>query len=269
MIRIFNHDREKPKTNYDIIASCISNRGNVRENNEDNLYFDGRYLEQNHDGLSRTVTIQSLTEHAAVFAVFDGMGGECCGEVASYLAASEFHRCVLEEASRMRPEAFLTAACEQMNERICSEAENRGARGMGTTAAILLFQKNLVYACNLGDSPIFRVRDGVLSPVYEEHTNRLFLQEQGITKRKPALTQCLGIPRDEMIIQPYLVVNEMAEGDQYLICSDGLTDMVTQDEIRDILMEEISSEECINKLLDQVWERGARDNITIILCRVA
>lgn len=269
MIPIFEKFSEKRKSNYTIIASCISNRGKIRENNEDNVYFAGKYLEQDHEGLSQTVTIQRKTKHKMFFAVFDGMGGENCGEVASYLAASEFHRCVSENAENMSPEEFLEYACDAMNELICQEAENQIARGMGTTAAILLFYKNQVYVCNLGDSPIFKVRDGLIEAIYEEHTNRLFLEEQGITKRKPVLTQCLGIPREEMLIQPYITSLEIKEGDQYLICSDGLTDMMSEDEIKEVLLDDISAADCVERLLDVVLERGAKDNTTIILCRIA
>ena len=72
---------------YKIIASCISHCGMVREMNEDNLYFDGKFLEEKHRGLEKAVTIHRDTSQLRSFAIFDGMGGEKDGEVASYLAA--------------------------------------------------------------------------------------------------------------------------------------------------------------------------------------
>src|SRR5699024_11551382 len=77
---------------YKIIASCISHCGMVREMNEDNLYFDGKFLEEKHRGLEKAVTIHRDTSQLRSFAVYDGMGGEKDGEVASYLAAVQFRQ---------------------------------------------------------------------------------------------------------------------------------------------------------------------------------
>jgi serine/threonine protein phosphatase PrpC len=254
---------------YKVIASCISHCGKVREINEDNLCFDGKYLEEKHRGLERAVTIRRGTESLLCFGIFDGMGGEKDGEVASYLAAVHFR----EELNRLEewqknPRDFLDNICKEMNRAICEEAKERKANGMGTTATILCFHNEEMTVCNLGDSPAFLVREGEMIPVYEEHTNRHFLEEQGITGRKPSLTQCLGIPPEEMVIHPYIHEDDLREGDQYLICSDGLTDMISKEEILAILQENLTPGDCVKKLQDRALEQGGKDNITIILCRI-
>lgn len=86
---------------YKIIASCISHCGMVREMNEDNLYFDGKFLEEKHRGLEKAVTIHRDTSQLRSFAIFDGMGGEKDGEVASYLPRCSFGR-KWEDRSRNR-----------------------------------------------------------------------------------------------------------------------------------------------------------------------
>ena len=255
---------------YKIIASCISHCGMVREMNEDNLYFDGKFLEEKHRGLEKAVTIHRDTSQLRSFAIFDGMGGEKDGEVASYLAAVQFRqemgRQITESES---PRDFLEKVCLDMNQTICEEAVNRQAQGMGTTATILCLKNEEMTVCNLGDSPAFLVREGEIFPLHEEHTNRHFLEEQGIAFRKPSLTQCLGIPPEEMAIHPYIHEDDIREGDQYLLCSDGLTDMVSREEIHRILQENLTPGDCLEKLQKQALERGGKDNITIILCRIA
>ncbi|MGI6008159.1 MAG: PP2C family protein-serine/threonine phosphatase [Ruminococcus sp.] len=254
---------------YKIIASCISHRGKVREINEDNLYFDGKYQEEKHWGLEKAVTIHRDTGHLLTFGIFDGMGGEKDGEVASYLAASHFGQEIssLQEQKKY-PRDFLGEILENLNLQVCEEARQREAQGMGTTATILCFQEEEMTVCNLGDSPAFLLRDGEMIPLHEEHTNRHFLEEQGITGKRPSLTQCLGIPPEEMEIHPYIHEDDLKEGDQYLICSDGLTDMVSREEITKTLQEPLTPGECVETLQEKALERGGKDNITIILCRV-
>lgn len=252
-----------------IIASCITDCGRVREKNEDNLYFDGRCMEQEHRKLDKAVTICRETREASFFGVFDGVGGESFGEVASYLAAAGLHHARQGyDPARQGIEEFLEAVCRMVNGRICREAQERKVRGMGSTAAILAFYGEKVCLCNLGDSPIFRYREGILETIHQEHTNRGFLREQGLDDRKPALTQCLGIPEEEFLIQPHISQEKIREGEQYLICSDGLTDMMGQEEIREILEESLTPGACVEKLRQLALERGGRDNVTIILCRV-
>ena len=253
-----------------INAMCITNKGNIRRNNEDNLYFDGRYLNEQHNELKYVQSIRRNSEDVCLFAVFDGIGGECFGEKASYLAARELDRKRQELTKVLQnPRQFLTDACMQMNRCICSKAEEFMAQGMGTTASILFFQADQFYVCNLGDSPIFRLHGGKLQKIYEEHTNRELLEEYGIKGRTPSLTQCLGISEDELRLEPYIAKGNLHSGDQFLIRSDGLTDMVSTEVISDIMQSAETQEECVNKLLLRALKNGGRDNITIMLCRIA
>ena len=131
---------------------------------------------------------------------------------------------------------------------------------MGTTAAILKFAKDRIYLCNIGDSKIFRFSKGTLQQLSFDHVCPSESQE------KPPLSQNLGIPESETVISPYIATADYQVGDLYLICSDGLTDMVTLSEIEDLFISE--KEHAAEPLLRLALENGGRDNITLILLHV-
>ena len=153
---------------------------------------------------------------------------------------------------------------QSMNNAVCAEAEIR-FNSMGCTAAMLMFFENHVYLSNLGDSPIFRFRGGKLEQISVDHTDAEMLKKQGITKRKPHLTQCVGISPEEMTLQPYYYEERTKIGDRYLICSDGLTDMVSKEEIAKTLFEMKEIEQCAEVLIQKALDGGGRDNITVLL----
>ena len=132
---------------------------------------------------------------------------------------------------------------------------------MGTTAAMLLFSKKDITLCNIGDSKVFSFSEGELEQISKDH---VVISAFGT---KPPLSQSLGIPPNELLIEPYLAQGRYKNGDIYLICSDGLTDMVMLDEIRGILVN-YSIQEASSALVSKALENGGRDNITIILLGV-
>ena len=194
---------------------------------------------------------------SAVFAVFDGMGGEERGEMAAYIAASTMAGKEKWSAS----EDDLTPFCIEVNNLICRFAQTNQVRSMGTTAAILKFGDGKIRMCNIGDSRVYRFTDDALQQVSRDHVSI------GIYGRKPPLSQNLGIPEEEFLIEPYETTIAYRKNDRYLICSDGLTDMVTDAEIAEALAAD-PTEGALGKLLRLALERGGRDNITMVLCRV-
>ena len=143
-------------------------------------------------------------------------------------------------------------------DKIYSSTSNRAIETATPTAEIT---KKEITLCNIGDSKIFRFSDGKLEQISKDH---VALMEFAV---KPPLTQNLGIPSTEFVIDPYLAQGKYNDGDIYLICSDGLTDMVTNREIADELANNPFSE-ALNNLLNKALENGGRDNITIILCKI-
>ena len=242
---------------YSILYSCVSHIGNIRSINQDNFICDGRHLETNDENLTFPLCGIKSSKDPSLFGIFDGMGGEECGEVASHIAAK--NAAALEIGKDAV--AALSQFCQKANVDICDYANENEISALGTTAAMLAFTGNGITLCNIGDSKIFRFCDGVLEQISKDHVT---VAAYGV---KPPLSQNLGIPPNELIIDPYLAQGAYNDGDIYLICSDGLTDMVTVEKIAETLDTKFIEEGCM-ELLEKALSNGGRDNITIILCKI-
>lgn len=252
-----------------IESACNCNMGRVRENNEDNFYFAGRILPVKNRGLKASISMEAPLSGEVVFGVFDGMGGEKFGEEASFAAAKTAMESRKEFSEYVLPARdYLTGLMDAMNRAVCRRAGELKASRMGSTAVMMLFSGNYAYVANLGDSRAFRLRDGELLQLSRDHTDAAFLQGQGIVGRCPRLTQHLGISPEEMVLEPYIAKGEIRAGDRYLLCSDGLTDMLSNMEICALMNEGYGICELTDKLVAAALEKGGRDNVTVIAIRV-
>lgn len=242
---------------YKIHYSCLSHIGNVRSVNQDNFICDGCYMENDETPIEFPICGTKTSKEVSVFGIFDGMGGEECGEIASYIASKTASDI---EIGKDATEA-LSRFCQKANLAICDYATLHEVSSMGTTAAMLVFTEKEVVLCNIGDSKIFRLCDGRLEQISMDH---VAVAAFGV---KPPLSQNLGIPPNELVIDPYLARGAYNDGDVYLICSDGLTDMVSVTEITEVLNSN-PTEEAISMLLDKALTGGGKDNTTIILCKI-
>ena len=247
-------------------AVCMNHMGKVRSNNEDNFFFNGMVLFPDNQGLNRILTMSRETSVPVCVAVFDGMGGEEFGEEASYIAGNLLReRLPREDGSE--PENFLTRLCLDANKQVCDFAKEKHVRCTGSTVAALYAFEDRLWICNLGDSRVYALSEGNLIQWSVDHTDGAYLQQNGINK-KPALTQHLGIPTEEMMIEPFVDSRYPLPGEKYLLCSDGLTDMVDEKTIEAVLQEKIELEQCAGKLMELALNQGGRDNITLIVCRM-
>lgn len=252
---------------------AICHKGYVREKNEDNLLFLTRNLEMKHEGSTGILFQKELSlREEALFGVFDGMGGYSNGEEASWLTseiAKETYKKILG-GERFVPD-MLKDICLKANEKTCEIMEKRYIK-MGSTASMLHFSEGRMYLCNIGDSPIFQYRQKELVPIFKEHSQRVYFEKIGNMDedecRKFPLTQCIGIPPREFKISPYLKEIDWLPGDIYLICSDGLSDMVRKSEISKELEKELPLEEKAVNLLKAALAHGGKDNITMILLEI-
>ena len=241
---------------YSVLFSCTSHIGKRRSSNQDNFICNGKYMDPKGEPITFPIS-GTISDAPALFGVFDGMGGEECGEVASLIAS----RCASEASVSEKPLEALLDYCGDANGKICAYAEENDITAMGTTAALLAFTKNEIALCNIGDSKIFRLADNELKQISVDH------YAVAVFGQKPPLSQNLGIPPSEMIIEPYLARGRYNDGDVYLLCSDGLTDMVPVEDITRIILKG-EFDEIIENLLNAALENGGKDNITIILCKV-
>ncbi len=250
-------------------AACISDRGKRRTDNEDNFYFDGAYLSAESDGTEQCLNFEIEPDGNVLLAVFDGMGGGDYGEVASYeaaAAAAAFLRSETADADAVP--SYLTRLCEKMNRRIFEQGQSLNAYQMGTTLAALFWCGNKLWVCNIGDSRVFGLHGRRFLQLSVDHTDEAFLRERGITNRKPYLTQYLGMDPNEILLAPAIRKYHVAGGDRFLVCSDGVTDMLSVQEIEMILRQEKTPESAAARLVQAVLNNGGKDNITAIVCDI-
>jgi protein phosphatase len=207
-----------------------------------------------------------------LFVIADGMGGYAAGEVASALATeviSEAYKTetFVGEADPTRPQRGdeLCRAIQMANEAILTQARaNDAQHGMGTTLVSCRFSPNKqrVYIAHVGDSRCYRIRGDEIRQMTQDHT----LGAVGITGPAAAkLSRAVGIADT---VEVDLAIDHPQVGDFYMLCSDGLSKMVPDDMIRNIVLEDPDLDAAVNKLVDTANERGGRDNITVILIRV-
>lgn len=250
---------------FAIEAACGCNMGKIRKNNEDNLYFEDKCLEVDNQGLRNTASFSEDLKNGLCLAVFDGMGGENYGEVAAYTAARK-----MQETTRALSDYFvserkyLLRLTMQLNDAIVEAKRELCTDRCGSTMAALYFSSGYVYTCNIGDSRAYRLRDSEFLQLSVDHVEKRPEKES----KKAPLTQHLGIDPDDMLIEPHIAKGRICKGDQYLLCSDGLTDMLTNFEISDIMLNSENAEDCVQKLIASALEHGGRDNITVIVCKL-
>ena len=245
-------------------AACVCHRGNIRSTNEDNFYFDGKHMEMEHGNLSHPVCMEGNLTERKFLAVFDGMGGENFGERASFEAAHAVQKSLQDNMYLRGEKDQLKLLVEEMNKSVVHAQEELLTSYMGTTLVSLYFTAQNVYVCNLGDSRAFRLRNQALEQLSRDHVDHRPLKPG----RKPALSQYIGMGSEEMQLSPYIAMGKLELGDKYLLCSDGLTDMVSNFEIADILIRSTNVMEAAEALLQAALEAGGQDNITVIVSSI-
>lgn len=246
-------------------AACLCHTGRLRKNNEDNFYFNGRCLEAEHSGLRQPEVMAAPLTKEICLALFDGMGGESYGELASFAAASRLQTYSRKLSDYFIPaRKFLKDLSRELNGAVVEQKASLHTEHMGSTMAACFFTRTDVYICNVGDSRAYRLREGEFLQLSKDHVERLPEGSRG----KAPLTQYLGLDPEELRLEPYIAKGDLRHGDMYLLCSDGLTDMLSNLEIADILHRAESMEHCVQELVDQALEHGGRDNVTVIACRI-
>ena len=245
------------KKTYTIEYGCACTIGKVRKNNEDNFYCckNFRLDPDNNDDVVLCGKVKSTQNE--MFAVFDGMGGEACGEVASFIAASNSKTFCEEKDSYGE---YLYELMEILNERILEESDARSLVLMGTTAAMIQFYKDEIYIGNAGDSRIYKVTKNGIVQISQDHT------ASGFSGKAP-LTKFLGTP-DKNGLNPYIARGAYNVGDIYVLCTDGVYDMIGKDNIRSLSAMKKPIDEIAKDIVEMSKECGGVDNATVIVCRI-
>jgi serine/threonine protein phosphatase PrpC len=207
-----------------------------------------------------------------LFAVADGMGGAQAGEVAARLATAAFRE--YHEADDLAGEERLAAIIQEANRRIFERARvDSEVSGMGTTVTAALLEEGRIVIGHVGDSRAYRLRSGRLEQLTDDHSlvadlvrgGRISPEEAETHPQRSVITRALGT-------DPEVDVDSLAvdaeSGDLYLICSDGLTTMITDEEILAILERAKSLESAGKDLVKAANRRGGEDNVTVVLFNV-
>jgi PPM family protein phosphatase len=222
-------------------------------------------------GRQRTANEDSLAVRPPLFAVADGMGGAKAGEVASAVAVEAVEAA---RESNEPVEAQLADIVRDANRRIYDLAvADESRRGMGTTLTLAKVHDDEVSLAHVGDSRAYRMRDGELMQLTRDHSLVAELERSGQITAEAAehhpqrsiITRALG-PEPDVEVDTYTLTGR--DGDLFLICSDGLTSMISDDEVGSILRSARSLDEAADSLVLAANQSGGKDNITVILFRL-
>jgi PPM family protein phosphatase len=222
-------------------------------------------------GRQRSANEDSLVVRPPLFAVADGMGGARAGEVASAVAVEAVETA---RESGEPAEAQLAGIVRDANRRIYDLAvADESRRGMGTTLTLAKVHDGEVSLAHVGDSRAYRMRDGELSQLTRDHSLVAELERSGqITPeaaehhpQRSIITRALG-PEPDVEVDTYTLAGR--DGDLFLICSDGLTSMISDEEVTSILRSAESLDAAAEALVRAANQSGGKDNITVILFRL-
>ncbi len=233
--------------------------GRVRDNNEDAVAID---------------------EEVALAVLADGMGGYNAGEVASALATSRIHAhfgaWVRQHGAQASDRDLLHAleACVVETNRAILDRGTRDPHcaGMGTTLVVTLLRDDRLLVGHIGDSRAYRLRGGDLKQITHDHSvmqehidlGLITPEQAALSGRRNLVTRALGV---EPTVRLEAHLHEVEQGDTYLLCSDGLSDMLPAPAIARLLLQHASLADAGRALVDAANEAGGRDNISLILLR--
>jgi len=229
-------------------------------------------------GLVRQGNEDSAFASAQLIAVADGMGGHAAGEVASRIAVQVLQKLAptltAADIDEDSVEDLLMHSLHSIDAEIAAvTAEEIEKRGMGTTLTALLIRNNTIALLHVGDSRCYRLRGNTLEQLSNDHTVIQELLDQGAISEAEAaehpqrsmLTQAL---RGDGDVTPVLQMYEVKKGDRYLLCSDGLSGVLTDKEIK-VGLKKSDKDDAVKFLNDATYINGAPDNVTILIADIS
>ena len=246
---------------FDTDVSMLTDVGCVRELNEDS----GTYVQPDDQ--------EVLKSKGTLVVVADGMGGHSAGEVASGLAVDVISRVYYENGGD--PRSALESAFHEANRAIFKTAERDSSKsGMGTTCTALVLQNGTAISAHIGDSRIYLVRDGSIYLMTEDHSAVMEMVKAGLITlsqarhhpEKNVILRAMG-SHAEVEVTTWQEPFPVRAGDRFLLCSDGLYDLVEDEEIKQIVLLSEPRTACEN-LIALAKKRGGHDNITVGIARL-
>jgi serine/threonine protein phosphatase PrpC len=260
----------------------LSDPGKVRESNEDQFLIAVllKALQVERTSLPQA-KVQHSSDRSHLFVVADGMGGHAGGQKASALAIDAvesfilhtfkwFAQCRGNEQDQVL--ADFQSALGRANARVLAEAANRPElHGMGTTLTLAYSLNNELFVAHVGDSRCYLCRRGILYRITRDHTVVEEMLRHGVLSAEEAAHHCLrhvitnavGANSPDVKVEVHKV--HLEDGDRVLLCSDGLTNMVSEEEINQIFQTDVEPEHACKRLVACANEAGGKDNVTVIV----
>ena len=243
---------------------AVTHAGRIRRENEDNYNLNGR-LTSTGDLRKGSAFVQSMSQPFHL-AVCDGMGGDDIGDLASGIAIETIAAHATNVYDSGDDFSYAISNClDDANSRICSKIDAMGKR-MGTTLAAIYAVKGNIFCVNIGDTRIYHYSSGILEQISFNYAySQTIANEKNNIPDTKRLARYLGISPNEGYLSPNIsIIDNIDNGDIILLCSDGLTDMLGDDEITAILSAGESSQDVASRLTRSALEKGGKDNITVI-----
>ena len=240
--------------------------------------MDARVLSvaSSHIGRVRASNQDSGYAGTHLFLVADGMGGHAGGDVASSLATQAVTAVADErfESIEIAQQRLVESVKHSAAELIEAVREHPDLAGMGTTVSALLRHNRQVVIAHIGDSRVYRLRGGVLEQITTDHTfvqklvetGRITPEEALVHPRRNVLMRVLGDVAGSVDVDTAVLDTE--PGDRWMLCSDGLCGYVTENAIANVLKSEPDASKAASKLINLALERGAPDNVTVVIAGV-
>jgi PPM family protein phosphatase len=290
MVAMTDHDDVQPAPSNHVPSTGrvavrsfgLTDAGKVREHNEDQFLIASlvKSLQIEQTSLPQP-DIQQSSDRGHLFIVADGMGGHAAGERASALAIGSVEGFVLQafqwfteltsqgEQDILRD--FRRALALANNRVLADAAQHPEFSGMGTTLTLAYTFGTELFVAHVGDSRCYLFREGKLHRLTSDHTFAEELLKAGLLspnqvqnhRWRHALTNAVGGSAAELSVELHKL--GLAAGDRLLLCSDGLTNMVTDETIARVIQEADAPEAACRRLVDEANEAGGRDNITVVL----
>lgn len=256
-------------------AIVISNKGLVRSSNQDNLVFNKKTMLEGEEQEYRDFYSEKSNNH--IFAVCDGMGGQSYGEKASYIAANMLLETIQDNRTETIQESVdrINGVIAKAGENIFDLSNELNVTGnIGTTVAGLKFVDDKAVAINAGDSRVYLYREKQLMQITTDHTEAQRMLRLGVItneqvrghKSRNMLTKYIGISPEEGEVEGTVSeILDVQKKDLYILCSDGLTDMVLDEKIKEIISKNKNIKNIAQELISEALNNGGTDNITVII----
>jgi serine/threonine protein phosphatase PrpC len=272
-------DAEKPPPSVHLIATtapfhltvaALTDIGRVRQKNEDAFVVACLTAGTQLEGPS--LARFEVGERGVLLAVSDGMGGAEAGEVASAVVVETLKRAMAEAPEEKPLDALMTEAVQRAH-RAVWETAVRESKKMGATLTGVFVQAGQAYIAEVGDSRAYLIRAGAISQLTHDQSMVQMLVDSGVIQPEQAehspirnvILQAMG---NQPEVKVALGKLQLRDRDCFVLCSDGLTGLVHDDEIRDIVLGAGRPELAARQLVDLANERGGTDNVTVVVAGV-